>query len=129
MRKFISLLAGIAFATILQAQSNPIIKMDVYLKPIYGDSISPQMFVELDDTLLISEIDVKLGTTETGAEIFQKSFEFNTNGEFEDGTTYVREGNVLRMDLGRYLGFSTCFATVRLQYSNGTFSSPVSFNQ
>jgi hypothetical protein len=132
MRKLISLFAGLAFFLCTQAQTNPIKHMDVYLQPTQTDTASyhsPQMLIDLADTSIITTIEISLGTTNGGTDIISKSFAYNQEGEFPDGTAYVRDGSIIRLNLGVYPPLSTCFATARLHYSNGSYSEAVSFNQ
>jgi hypothetical protein len=130
MRKLITLLAGLALFLCTQAQTNPIKHMDVYLKPIQTDTASycsPQMLIDLTDTISITDIVVKLGTTDGGSDIISKTFTYNTEGQFNDGTAYIRDNAIIRLELGIYLPISTCYASARIKFSNGTFSSPVTF--
>ena len=132
MRKLISLLAGMACLLCVQAQINPIKHMDVYLQPILDDTVAlsnPQMLIDVTDTISITDIEVNLGTTEGSADIISKTFTYNQEGEFQDGTSYTRDGNIVRLNLGTYSSLPSCYATARLRYSNGTYSDPVSFNQ
>lgn len=132
MRTFITLLAGLALATIVQAQSNPIKHMDVYLQPVSGDTLTyhnPQMLLDLSDTSAITDIEVSLGTTVGGTDIISKTFTYNIEGDFQDGTSYIRDGSIVRLNLGTYQAINTCYASARLRYANGSYSAPVTFNQ
>lgn len=132
MKKLITLLAGLALFFYTQAQTNPIKHMDVYLQSVQNDTVnyhSPQMLIDLSDTTTITDIEVSLGTTESGTDIITKTFAYNTEGEFGDGTSYVRDGSIIRLNLGTYSPIQSYYATARLRYSNGSYSTPVSFNQ
>jgi hypothetical protein len=132
MRKLISLLAGIGFFLCAQAQTNPIKHMDVYLQQVLADTAtyqSPQMLIDVTDTITITDIEVSLGTTDGGTDIISKIFTYNQEGEFQDGTSYIRDGSIIRLNLGTYNSIQSCYATARLHYTNGAYSTIVSFNQ
>lgn len=80
----------------------------------------PRLFVVLADTNNISSFTVKLGTTTGGSDIFQKTFEFTTEGTFQDGTSYTREGNYVRLNLGHLNNFTTYYAQVQATVSGST---------
>jgi hypothetical protein len=143
MRKLLSLLAGLTLFLCSQAQTNPIKHMDVFLKPLMVDSVHidgidtittihtfhcPKMLIDLNDTTGITTIEVSLGTTQGGSEIITKSFSYSNEGQFIDGTSYIREGAIVKLDLGTYLPISNCYATARVRRSDNSYSSPISFN-
>jgi hypothetical protein len=131
MRKIISLLAGLVLSFSIQAQTNSIKHMDVYLQMVRVDTLlyhSPQMLIDLNDTTTISSIEVTLGTSEGGTDIITKSFVYNTEGQFDDGTAYIRDNNIIRLSLGLYQPMSSCYASARLRYSNNNYSAPITFS-
>lgn len=116
----------------MYAQTNPIKHMDVYLQTVQNDTLTyhnPQMLIDLADTTTITAIEISLGTTNGGSELISKTFAYNIEGQFNDSTSYIRDGNIVRLNLGTYNPLQTCYATARLRYANGTFSTIISFNQ
>lgn len=142
MKKITILLAGFFFFNIAQAQNNAIQHMDVTFEnhaiqsvEINGSDTTinvtqqkePKLFVVLSDTNNISSFTVKLGTTTGGSDIFQKTFEFDTEGTFQDGTSYTREGNYVRLNLGQLNSFTTYYAQVQATV-NGNPQAAVIFS-
>lgn len=131
MRKLISLFAGLLLFICTQAQTNPIKHMDIYLQPTQVDTVSyhsPQMLIDLTDTISITDIEVSLGTNDGTSDLISKSFTYNVEGEFNDGTAYIRDSNIIRLGLGTYTSLSACYASARIKFSNGTYSTPVTFS-
>ena len=138
MKKLISLFAGVMLSYFAQAQTNAIHHMDVFVQNHFiqinqGDTAittevqkEPQMFVVLSDTNNIASFSVKLGTTSGGNDILDKTFSFLEEGEFEDGTSYTRDGNYVRIFLGKYATLPAYHAQVRATVS-GSQQSAVTF--
>ncbi|UPT68643.1 MAG: hypothetical protein M0D57_08490 [Sphingobacteriales bacterium JAD_PAG50586_3] len=138
MRKSISLLALLILSYSAKAQIDAIKRMNIFVETHFNstDSINgsdslylevlkePQMLIELTDTNNITTFNVKLGTTFGGSEIFEKTFDFNNIGEFQDGTSYIRQGNYVRILLGKYPVFSAYHAQV-MATVNGSQQSAV----
>lgn len=135
--KTLLLLAAVGLFGSMQAQ-NPIGHMDVYVQShleettvnseiILAPVQEPQMFIALSDTNNVSSFIVKLGTTEGGNDIFQKTFIYNTTGIFEDGTSYTRDGAYVRLNLGKYATLTTYHAQVKAVV-NGTEQTAVTFS-
>lgn len=140
MKKLATLLAGTLFTILLPAQT--VSHMDVFIQTHFNqvDSINgndtlhltevikePQMFVILSDTNDITAFSIKLGTTFGGSDILERTFDFGNEGEFQDGTSYTREGNYVRILLGKYATFPAYHAQVRATV-NGSQQSVVTFS-
>lgn len=139
MRKLISLFAGLMLSFFAQAQTNAIHHMDVFIQTHFtqinqGDTAittevqkEPQMFIELSDTNDITSFTVKLGSTSGGNDIIEKTFTFNEEGEFQDGTSYSRDGIYVRLYLGKYATLPNYYAQVRATVG-GSQQSAVTFS-
>lgn len=142
MRKLTTLFALLVLSVTLQAQNNSIQHMDVFVQTHFNqtDSINgndtlhltevlkePQMFVVLSDTNNITSFSVKLGTTSGGNDILDKTFSFSEEGQFQDGTSYTRDGNYVRLFLGKYATLPAYHAQVRATVS-GSQQSAITFS-
>lgn len=128
MKTILTLLAGLLFGFAANAQT--ISHMDVFVQTHFSDSTilkEPQMFVVLNDTANITSFTVKLGTTNGGNDILDKIFIFGTEGEFQDGTSYSRDGKYVRLYLGKYATLPAYYAQVRATVS-GSQQSAVTFS-
>lgn len=112
----------------MSAQAQNIQHMDVFVRDYFEHSITvngsdtvisinsfkePQMFVVLTDTNNITGFTVKLGTTSGGNDIIEKTFTYATEGEFLDGTSYIRDGVYIRLYLGKYATLGNYYAQVQ----------------
>lgn len=88
-----------------------------------------EMKVALFDTVGISKLHVKVGSTLGGIDIFQKSFAYDNFGIFTDSTSYNREGYNVDLGLGNHIGLIRYFAQLILERVDGTMTSPVYFKR
>ena len=125
--KLIALLLALT-VTCFFSQAQTISHMDVFVQDNIEVSISvdgndtirtittlkePKMFVVLSDTINISSFTVKLGTTNGGNDIIEKTFTYGSQGQFQDGTSYTRDGIYVRFYLGKYSTLTNYYAQVR----------------
>lgn len=140
--KVILLLAIVFLSPFIYGQSI-ISHMDVYIQPSVEQQISingndtvvtpqyfkvPQMFIALNDTSNISEFSVKLGTSPGNGDIITRTFNYLTQGDFPDGTSYTRNGKYIRLILGKYATLSAYYAQVQITV-NGTEQPAISYNE
>ncbi len=87
--------------------------------------VATKLIIVLQDTVHLSKIHVKVGTTATNYNLITKQFTFGTTGTFADGTSYTRTGNVVYLTLGTYLGLQNAFAEIKLEDTFARFTDPV----
>ncbi len=78
----------------------------------------------LSDTVNIEKVKITFGTTDGGTEFFTYSLNYNGNS-LPSGITLNRENNILTIYTGKYAGISTFYASAKLKYSNGNYSTVV----
>jgi hypothetical protein len=83
-----------------------------------------KLIIVLQDTVHLSKIHVKLGTTNNNYNLLNKYFSFDVNGTLADGTSYQRLGNVVYLTLGTYTGLQNAFAEVKLEDTYARFTEP-----
>lgn len=87
------------------------------------DSLRAVMVVGLADTLQVSKLHVKFGTSQGAANLLSKTFLFDVAGSFADKTGYMRKGKVVYLTLGEgYMGLNVYYAEVKLEYVGGLVS-------
>lgn len=74
----------------------------------------------MGNTSGITRIAAAIGSSEGSNDIFYKEFDFGTQGEFGDGTSYHAQGNTVQLGLGNYVG--SYYAEVFALRSDGTKS-------
>jgi hypothetical protein len=84
-------------------------------------------FVLLVDTINVFKIHLRLGTTDSIFNLLNKNFVFNVQGNFQDGTSYQREGKLLKFGLGNYNGLNNFYGEVKIEYNQNHFSNTLSF--
>jgi len=118
-------------------------RMEVYMQQagtdsviVFGDTVfSSQailmgtVFIKLQDTLNLSKIHVKLGTTSGGSDLFSKDFSFDVSGNFSDSTSYTRNGLNVLLGIGQFIGLNSYYAEVRLEDTSQNLSDPIYYNQ
>lgn len=127
MKKLISLLAGFAFPFFVSAQT--IQHVDLSVETEFIDSSgtaliknNPKVLVDLVDTSNVSQIEIALYNAENNTQIITKTFNYNSPGEFSDGTYFNRSSDLLLFGMGRY-NLRSYTATFRVKYSNGSYSN------
>ena len=127
MKKLTTLLAGLAFFLCSYAQ-NSIQHADLSVETMFIDSAQtplmkhkPSILVDLSDTSSISQIEITLFNAANNTQILSRTFSYNTLGEFNDGTEYSRNGDILIFALGQYNLIRNYTATFRLKYANGQY--------
>ena len=142
MKKILLLLSLNCTFLIIYSSAQTIQRFDIGLNRVYTDSIvvenndtikyninwnQAQLFAVLDpDTAGVSQLEIKLGTTQGEGDLLSKTFNWSQEGTFSDGTSYYHEKQVQRCNLGQYRHNGTYYATLKVK-KNGAWSSPVSF--
>lgn len=136
MKSTLLLLVGIIVSITSYAQ-NSIHHMDVFVQNsleeatvdnaiVFTSYKEPIMFIALNDTSNISSFAVSLGTTNGGSDIFQRTFTYDAQGSFEDGTSYSRDGMYVRLSLGKLTNLPAYYAQVRATV-NGSQQQAVTY--
>ncbi|MEO8086612.1 MAG: hypothetical protein ABI763_07320 [Bacteroidota bacterium] len=92
-------------------------------------SIRVVMTVQLFEFTGISSIHVKLGTTDGGSELLDKTFAFDVSGNVGNGCTYSRTGNVINLGLGDYNGLMGYFSEVKIERDDHSLTEAFVFNK
>jgi hypothetical protein len=87
--------------------------------------VATKIMIVLQDTVHLAKIHVKLGTTATNYNLITKQFIYATTGIFTDGTSYTRNGFVVTLNLGSYLGLQNAYAEIKLEDTYARFTDPV----
>jgi hypothetical protein len=127
------------FSNVLKAQQSgmyPILAMDVQTTEIGGDTsenaqpalpdsilFNAHMHISLFDTTNIARLYVKIGRIPSEYDVLQTSFVFDA-----PNSAYVRNGNSIDLNLGDHSGIFTFYSELVIEKSDGTFTSPVLFN-
>lgn len=83
---------------------------------------APTILLEVNNTEEITAIQSAIGTTAGATDLAEKSFDFLTQGIFDDGTIYTIEGNTARLYFGSFHHQGTYYIKVRLERPDGSFS-------
>lgn len=125
------------------AQSDiSILSMDVFTEPISNnlssDSLPIQtdstgynvmMNVNLYDTTIIQEIEVKIGTSDGASDLISHTFTFDVFGSLGNGLSYDREFYHLSLGLGELSGMLNYFAAVRVKRTDNSWSPSIVYNR
>ena len=141
--KFVCCLFLGSYVEMLQAQNiAPPSLMEVYLIAAPNDSTNnwgdtafaqnastyAKMFCTVTDTSNILKMHLSLGSTLDGNELMEKTFLFNNQGTFTDGTSYIRNGFNLEIVLGIFLGLNRFYANIVLEDNAGHFSDVLTYD-
>ncbi|CAN5566616.1 hypothetical protein BH11BAC1_BH11BAC1_06600 [soil metagenome] len=91
-------------------------------------SFSATMNITLDNTDLINKVHVTLGSTPSGSEYMSTSFDYNTQGTF-GATSYSQTGNNIQLGLGSFVGMEHYYASVWLEHTDLSTSTPLNFSR
>ncbi|MEI2759855.1 MAG: hypothetical protein V9G42_10555 [Bacteroidia bacterium] len=83
-------------------------------------------YIEIPDTVNITNIEIKLGTDWNLYDMINESFVYDTPASLPPGFSYSRSGNIIAVDIGDYDQQSAYFGEVRIKES-GVWSSVYSF--
>jgi len=84
-------------------------------------------FVELPDTVSISEIEIKLGTREGFNDLVTHVFAFDVSSGLPSGFSYSRNNNKLQLKVGNVNESPIYFGEVRLKSTSGNWDAPFKF--
>lgn len=83
--------------------------------------------ITLNDTTNISKIRVKTGTSEGSSNVLDYAFLYDGYNGLPQKLSYSREGNKVTLKLGEFTA-NIYFHELMIEYTYGTFSSPVKWN-
>ena len=84
-------------------------------------------FVELPDTVSISEIEINLGTREGVNDLVTHVFAFDVYSGLPSGFSYSRDKNKLRLEVGNVNESPIYFGEVKLKSNTGNWDAPFKF--
>ncbi|MFZ7114433.1 MAG: hypothetical protein ACO1G9_03555 [Bacteroidota bacterium] len=87
------------------------------------------MNVNLYDTLNIEEIEVKIGSTSGGSDIFSRSFVYDVSGSLGSGVSYSRDEYKIHLGLGSHMQMLDYYGQVRIKKTDGSYTTAVVFNR
>jgi len=73
----------------------------------------------------VSKLAVKLGLSDGGSDLFYKEFDFGTEGDFDDGTSYHASGSSITLGIGRFGGYGEYHVEVRAIKDDGSLGDPL----
>jgi hypothetical protein len=96
------------------------------------DENSPNVFtgtftVMLSDTVSISQIEVKLGTSSSASDITLQTFDYDVTSGFSNGRSYNRADNKVVLGIGDFSEKNTYFGEARIKDTSGNWSSAYRF--
>lgn len=89
--------------------------------------IKSSFVVQLSDTLLIDQIEVKIGSNEGLSDLLSYSFNFDQTSGLPNDFAYTRIAKKVSLETGSITEFPTYFGRVRLKLSNGQYTDYFSF--
>ena len=99
--------------------------------PYISDStaIRVVMTCQLFEVTGITSLHVKLGTTNGGSDLLDKTFAFDVSGNVGNGCTYSRTDYTVTLGLGDYNGLTDYFSELVLERNDHSLSDPLIFNR
>lgn len=85
------------------------------------------LWSQLSDTLLIDQIEVKIGSNEGLSDLLSYSFNFDQTSGLPNDFAYTRIAKKVSLETGSITEFPTYFGRVRLKLSNGQYTDYFSF--
>ena len=103
---------------------------DIDTVPLNSDStlVSVKMLVQLFEFTGINSIRVKLGTTEGGSDLLDKTFDFDVSSNLGI-YSYSRTDYTVSLGLGSYNGLTSFFSEVKLERADHSLTDPIVFNR
>ena len=123
--KVVSIVFVLISCSSLKAQA----PLDGYVITTMGSNGNVNGFVHVDlpDTVSISSIEVKLGSTEGGAEILQHVFIYDVSQGLPIGFAWQRKGKHVIIDVGTLVESPVIFGQIRLRNTASVWSDAYSF--
>ena len=82
--------------------------------------------IQLTDTMGADSIQVKFGTTDGGGELFETKVSIDGGG-LSTGMTFLRNGKLVRLGLGNFVGVTSFFAEARLVNNQNQLSGAAKY--
>lgn len=128
MKKLKLLCLLFSFGTLTCLAQSSVTDAYARLIPKNNPSISDGVFtVEVSDTSTTSTIEVKLGTSDGLSDLVNYVFTYDVNTGLPSGYSFSRIGKICTLEVGSFQDVNTLFGQVRIQRSNGSWSSPYKF--
>lgn len=143
--KILFLFTGFAFYTshvCAQQNSYPVLSTSVETTcitncidadsiPYVSDSslIQVIMTIQLFEVTGINSLHVKLGTTNGGSDLLDKTFDFDVSGSVGNGCTYSRTDYTVTLGLGSFNGLTSYFSEVKLERTDHSLTDAIVFNR
>ena len=122
--------------------SQTVSRMEVFMQVdpsdttnLFGDTLFQSntkllgtMVLSVSDTIGIASLSVKVGTSSGSGNLFQKTFTFDTSGNFNDGTSYIRKGYIIHLGINGFTGVNNFYSKVDLINSAGNIISTGTFD-
>ncbi len=104
--------------------------VDVDSVPYLSDSLAIQVVLTLQlfEFTGIESIRVKLGTTEGGSDLLDKTFAFDVTANLGN-YSYSRTDYTVSLGLGSYNGLTSYFSEVKLERADHTLTDAIVFNR
>lgn len=83
-------------------------------------------YIELADTNSVNQIEIKLGTDWTTADLVNVVFTYDSPGSLPQGYSYTRAGNKIAIDMGNFPGQASYYGNVRTK-NGATWSNNYTF--
>ena len=83
-------------------------------------------YIELADTNSVNQIEIKLGTDWTSADLVNVVFTYDSPGSLPQGYSYSRNGNIIAIDMGNFPGQASYYGNVRTK-NGATWSNNYTF--
>lgn len=98
--------------------------------PVISDStlVSIKMVIQLFEFTGIESIRVKLGTTEGGSDLLDKTFAFDVSANLGN-YSYSRTDYTVSLGLGSYNGLTSYFSEVKLERADHSLTDAIVFNR
>lgn len=104
--------------------------LDADTIPMISDSslVAVQMVIQLFEFTGIESIRVKLGTTEGGSDLLDKTFAFDVTANLGN-YSYSRTDYTVTLGLGSYNGLTSYFSEISLEKNDHSWTGSVVFNR
>ena len=83
-------------------------------------------YIELADTNSVNQIEIKLGTDWTSADLVNVVFTYDSPGSLPQGYSYSRNGNIIAIDMGNFPAQASYYGNVRTK-NGATWSNNYTF--
>ncbi|MDQ3191757.1 MAG: hypothetical protein M3Q58_09195 [Bacteroidota bacterium] len=131
--KILAFVIALFLSPALSAQGNPGFSFEIQMIPntLQENSLDTIYNIEcsliLQDTINISKIHIKVGTSNGASDMLDYAFLYDINAGYPGNQSYYRNLNEVILGLGQFPS-GLYFYETKLQYTSGTFSQPLMWN-